>query len=124
MNTAPILALWFFIKAPLIAYLCIFFLWVFFTAIMRIEMVRDAKQLTPLSKFFGYQALAVGLVLDLIADWFIVSFILLEFPQETTVSARLHRWTHSPDPSWRKTVCLFFRAGALDNVDPAGEHLG
>lgn len=85
-------------------------------------MVRDAGLLTTPMKIFGYPVLAMGLVIDFFVNVCIGSVLFLELPREYTLSARLTRLTKGT--GWRATVALKIRTGLLDNVDPAGVHVG
>lgn len=96
-------------------------LWILFTAVMRLQMVRDEGKLTKAQKVFGYPALAVGLLLDFSLQVTLASVMFLEVPKELTVSARLWRWSNS-GPSWRQKLALAIRTGLLDSIDPRGIH--
>lgn len=96
-------------------------LWVFYLAVMNLKRVRDAGKLSPWALRFGYPVLFIGYVLDVLVNWFVVTLLLLEFPQETTVTARLKR--HNRDSAgWRKAVVQFFEP-LLDPFDPDGNHI-
>ena len=96
-------------------------LYVFYSAVMNIKRVRDMGKLTTLGKVFGYPTLVIGLVLDLLVNVFVMSFILLEIPQEFTVTSRLKRH-HEESTDWRLSVVLFFEP-LLDPLDPSGDHI-
>ena len=66
-------------------------LYVFYAAVMNIKRVRDMGKLTTLGKVFGYPTLVIGLILDLLVNWFVMTLILLEVPRELTVTSRLKR---------------------------------
>lgn len=96
-------------------------LWVFYLAVMNLKRVRDAGKLSPWALRFGYPVLLLGYVLDVLVNWFVVTLLLLEFPQETTVTARLKRHNKDSD-GWRKAVVQFFEP-LLDPFDPDGNHV-
>ena len=96
-------------------------LWVFYLAVMNLKRVRDAGKLSPWALRFGYPVLFIGYVLDVLVNWFVVTLLLLEFPQETTVTARLKRHNKDSD-GWRKAVVEFFEP-LLDPFDPDGNHI-
>lgn len=102
--------------------LAIWFLWVFFTAAMRLKMVRDAGKLTLGMKIFGYPTIAVGLVVDFLVQVAITP-IFLELPREFTVSGRLWRLSNGKE-GWRKKLAYFLRTQFLDAIDPSGVHTG
>lgn len=106
-----------------LALLAIWLLWVMFVCVMRLQMLRDAGQLTLGQKLFGYPTLAVGLLLDCAINTIICTLIFIELPREWTVSGRL--WRHSTlGEGWRKTLALLIRTQLLDAVDPRGYHSG
>lgn len=96
-------------------------LYVFYCAVMNIKRVRDAGKLTPLGYAFGYPTLAIGLVLDLAVNVLVMTPLLLELPQELTVTARLKRH-HASSTGWRLAVVKFFEP-VLDPLDPSGDHV-
>lgn len=109
------------INYSVVAFLMCYGLWVFYLAVMNLKRVRDAGGLSPWALRFGYPVLFLGLVLDVLVNWLVVSLLLLEFPKETTVTARLKR--HNKESSgWRLSVVKFFEP-LLDPFDPSGDHI-
>ncbi len=96
-------------------------LYVFYCAVMNIKRVRDAGKLTKLGMAFGYPTLVIGLVLDLLVNVFVMTIILLEVPQELTVTSRLKRHNRE-STGWRLAVVKFFEP-VLDPLDPSGDHI-
>lgn len=96
-------------------------LYVFYAAVMNIKRVKDMGKLTKLGMAFGYPTLFVGLFLDLLVNVFVMTVILLEIPQELTVTARLKRH-HRESTGWRLAVVKFFEP-VLDPLDPSGDHI-
>lgn len=104
-----------------LAVLAVYGLWIFYLAVMNIKRVRDAGLLSPWALRFGYPVLFIGIVLDMLVNWFVVTVLLLEFPQETLVTSRFKR--HMRDSSgWRLKVVKFFEP-LLDPFDPSGNHI-
>ena len=103
----------------------VWLLWVFYAAIMRLKMVRDAGGLNgrPWIKAFGYFTLFIGLVLDLFVNVVAGSLVFRELPREWTLSSRLWRLSNSPI-GWRQRWALAIRVALLDDLDPAGIHRG
>jgi hypothetical protein len=98
-----------------------YLLYVFYSAVMNIKRVRDMGKLTTFGKVLGYPTLAIGLVLDLVVNTLVMTFILLELPRELTVTSRLKR--HNKDSTgWRLAVVKFFEP-VLDPLDPSGDHI-
>jgi hypothetical protein len=96
-------------------------LWVFYLAVMNLKRAGDAGQLTKTAKIMGFPVLFVGLLIDFLVNIFVASFIFLELPQETLVTARLARHIKGPD-SWRKKVAKWICSTLLDSFDPSGKH--
>ncbi len=95
-------------------------LWLFYLAVMNLKRVRDLGLLSPLALAFGMPILFVGLALDLIVNVVVMTVILVELPQETTVTSRLKR--HNRGKGWRKAVATWFEP-LLDPFDPSGNHI-
>jgi hypothetical protein len=74
-------------------------------------------------KAFGYPAIAIGLLIDLLVNVVLGSALFLELPHEYTLSARL--WRHSTEGTgYRQKVALWLRVNLLDAIDPSGIHGG
>lgn len=108
----------------IVAVLCIWPLWVIYVAVMRLQMVRDTVGLTLGQKVLGYPALILGLALDLLVNVVIGSIVLLEVPQEYTLSRRLWRLSNDEAETWRRTAARWVRKEMLDSIDPRGYHKG
>jgi hypothetical protein len=96
-------------------------LYVWYAAVMNIKRVRDIGKLTTLGKVFGYPTLVIGLILDLLVNWFVMTIIFLEVPRELTVTSRLKRH-HKESTGYRLAVVKFFEP-VLDPLDPSGDHV-
>jgi uncharacterized membrane protein YhaH (DUF805 family) len=96
-------------------------LWIIYLAVMNLKRVRDMGKLSPLALYLGTPLLFVGYILDALLNWIVMTVILLELPQETTVSERLKRHNKESD-NWRKSVALWFEP-LLDPFDPSGDHI-
>lgn len=103
------------------AVLACYGLWVFYLAVMALKRARDTVGLSKWALRFGYPVLFIGLLLDIAVNWLVVTIILLEFPQETTVTARLKRHNRE-STGWRLAVVKFFEP-LLDPFDPSGNHI-
>jgi len=95
-------------------------LWVFFLAVMSLARAKDAGQLTTTAKCLGYPVLIVGYVLDCFVNFTVMTVLLLEIPQETTVTSRLSR--HNQGTGWRKAIAAWAEP-LLDVFDPSGNHI-
>ena len=96
-------------------------LWVFFLAVMSLARAKRAGQLSTTAKCLGYPVLIVGYVLDCFVNFTVMTILLLEIPQETTVTSRLSR--HNKESTgWRKAVAAWAEP-LLDPYDPSGDHI-
>ena len=109
------------IEYLLFAVLSTYALWVFYIAVMGLKRVRDAGQLSKWATRFGYPVLFIGIVLDVIVNWFVVTLLLLEFPKELLVTSRFKRHNRE-SKGWRLAVVKFFEP-LLDPFDPSGNHI-
>ena len=106
---------------PICAFLLLYALWVFFLAVMSLKRAKDAGLLTATAKCFGYPVLFAGLLLDFMANTFVLSLLLMELPREGTVTSRLKRHNTS-STGWRKAVATWAEQ-LLDPFDPSGDHI-
>ena len=107
---------------PTIGFLIIYALWVFFLAVMSLKRAKQAGALSRPVLILGTPTLFIGYLLDFLANTFVMTVLLMELPQETTVTDRLKR--HIQDGSgWRYRFSSSFRP-LLDPFDPSGPHLG
>lgn len=106
-----------------LAYACgsLFLLWVFYLAVMRLWAEKREDGLNLPSKVLGYPVLFVGYLLDFNANVGVMTVLLLEFPRETTVTARLKRHNTTGN-GWRKRLAAWFEP-ILDPYDPTGDHI-
>ena len=96
-------------------------LWVFFLAVMSLKRAKDAGLLSTTAKVLGYPVLIVGYVLDCFVNFIAMTVLLMEIPQETTVTARLKRHNRE-STGWRKSVALWAEP-LLDPYDPSYDHI-
>jgi hypothetical protein len=96
-------------------------LWVFYLAVMNLKRAKDAGLLTKTAIALGYPVLIVGYILDCFVNFTVMTVLLFEIPQETTVTARLSRHNQS-STGWRKAVALWAEP-LLDPYDPSGDHI-
>jgi hypothetical protein len=95
-------------------------LWVFYLAVMNLKRAKDAGLLSKTAMALGYPVLIVGYLLDCFVNVFVMTFLLLELPRETTVTSRLKR--HNKGTGWRKAVAAWAEP-LLDPYDPSGDHI-
>lgn len=103
------------------SFVTFYLLWVFYLAVMNLKRVQDTVGLNKTCLYLGIPVLVIGLILDLICNIFIMTLVLLELPQETTVTARLKR--HKIESTgYRLKVAEWFET-VLDAFDPSGDHI-
>ena len=103
------------------SFVALYLLWIFYLAVMSLKRVQDSTGLNRACLVLGIPVLVIGLILVLICNVFIMTLILLELPQELTVTARLQRH-HRDSDGYRLKVVEWFET-VLDAFDPSGEHV-
>lgn len=96
-------------------------LWLFYLAVMNLARAKRAGQLSKTASVLGTPILIVGFLLDFLMNVTVMTVVLLELPQELTVTARLKRH-HVESTDWRLAVVLWFEP-ILDPFDPSGDHV-
>lgn len=96
-------------------------LWVFYLSVMNLSRAKKAGLLSRTALVLGTPVLIVGYLLDCTVNVFVMTLVLLELPQELTVTARLKRH-HAESTGWRLAVVLWFEP-ILDPFDPSGDHV-
>ena len=99
---------------------CLFFLtWVVYLATM--NLVRNRESMTGLPLMTGWAVFCFGVALSTTMNWLVFTFLLLEFPREFTLSARLSR--HLKAGGWRGRQAALIAEAWLDRFDPSGKHV-
>ena len=99
----------------------LYFLWIFYLAVMNLSKAKKEGKLSKIANFFGIPVLVIGLFLDLLCN-ILITVPFLDLPRETTVTARLKRYVKGKD-NWRKRFTLWFADDMLDDFDPSGKHI-
>lgn len=100
----------------------LYVLWIFYLAVMSLVRARDAGRLTRVAYCLGMPIFIFGLALDITLNWVVLTVVFVEFPQETTITARLRRHFKTPG-TWRGLVAGWMGANLLDSFDPNGPHI-
>ena len=95
--------------------------WLIYLAVMALKRARDDGKLTAFATALGYPLLMAGYAIDFFTNVLICTPLLLELPQETTVTARLSR--HKKAGGWRGSVATWVGDHLLDPFDPDGSHI-
>lgn len=111
---------------PILIYLAwslggMYLLWVLFLAVMNLKRAKEANLLNKTAVVLGTPLLLVGYLVDFLMNVTVMTVVLLELPQETTVTARLKRH-HKESTGWRLAMVLWFEP-ILDPYDPSGDHV-
>lgn len=111
MTCPPILA---------IAIASTYALWLFYLAVMNLKRAKDTGTIHKAALYLGYPILFIGLALDMFVNLTVATILLLEMPEELTVTSRLTR--HKKAGGWRGDGALWFCEHLLDKFDPSGDH--
>jgi hypothetical protein len=95
-------------------------LWILFLAVMNLARAKQDGTLSRTALILGTPILLVGFALDCFINVFVMTVVLLELPQELTVSERLKR--HNRGDGWRKAIAQWAEP-LLDPFDPKGDHI-
>lgn len=99
----------------------IYALWFCFLAVMSLKRAKDAGLLNRTSTALGVPVLLVGYGLDCFCNVVVMTVLLMEWPRETTVTARLKRHVVFGS-GWRQRLARWF-IPLLDPFDPSGKHI-
>lgn len=100
----------------------IYFLWIFYLAVMTLKRARDAGTISKTALLLGYPVLLVGYLLDMVVNVTVLSLLTLDLPREATVSQHLRRLSGSGKP-FQKSIANWIAVNLLDAFDPSGSHL-
>ena len=107
------------IELAVFSYISGVVLWVFYLAAMKLKAHK--KELTGTAKFFGYQVIFVGLVIDVAFNIVVGSILFMALPVGgLTFTSRLIHYKNSG--GYRGKVQKWFCGNLLDMFDPSGPH--
>lgn len=115
--------IWLYIELVLFALLLVcapYLLWCDYLGVMALKRQRDGWGLSGFSKTIGTWILIRGYLLDALCNFFHMTLVLRELPQELTVTKRLRR--HIEGNTRHAPFCLAIRTQLLDGFDPDGIH--
>lgn len=100
--------------------LCFWYLYVFVMGIYRAHL---AGRLSKFAFILALPVIAVGFLVDLIANWTVATAVFVELPEqpEELVTDRLKRYINGP-PCKRRTLAIAICDHLLDVFDPSGAH--
>jgi predicted transporter len=99
----------------------LYVMWVVYLAVMNLARAKHAGLLSRTARVLGTPLLIFGLVLDAFLNWTFLTVLLLELPQEATMSERLERHNRF-SLGWRKSVAVWAEQ-LLDPYDPDEDHI-
>ena len=107
--------------AGVVAYLYAF--WALYVMVMGLYRAYLSQRLHGLNAVLAVPFVAIGYLVDLIANFTIAWAFFLDPPREALVTSRLIRYkkTETTD-SWRYQVAHRICEGLLDVFDPTGDH--
>lgn len=97
---------------PLIGFGLLMAIWILFLAVMNLQRARDAGTLSPVALTFGKIILAVGLILDCLGNFAVLTVLFLEIPNEFLITPRIQR--HVNGDGWRKKLAVWFAVNLLN----------
>lgn len=97
-------------------------LWILYVFVMNIVRARDAGTLSRIAYYLALPLYVVGIALDVMLNWSLMTLMLVEWPQESTITARLRRHFRS-GYGWRYRVAVWFGDVLLNPFDPTGAHI-
>ncbi len=92
---------------------------IFFLAVMKLRDARDQGILFTLNWtviWLAYTILFVGLILDTLLNWIVLSVMFLEFPQETLSTSRVKRLKNKGS-GWRQRLAAWLCKNFLTPFD-------
>ena len=97
-----------------------YLLWALYIVVMALQRARRAGVLSTPALVMGSPLLVCGVVLDALVNATLMTALLLEWPREWLVTARLKR--HCGQPTWRGAIARWMCQNLLDTFDPDGRH--
>jgi hypothetical protein len=93
---------------------------IFYLAVMKLRDARDQGILNTLNWsviWLAYAILYVGLVLDMLLDWIVLTVMFLELPKEILSTSRVKRHKNHGE-GWRKSLATWLCNNFLSPFDP------
>lgn len=94
---------------------------VFYAAVIMFRSIRDSGVLETLSPSVQWNmkvALFIGLIMDWLLDWFVLTPYYWEWPQEILSTFRVKRWYWSEADTRNKRKSIWFAKNYLLPIDP------
>lgn len=95
--------------------------WCVYIAVMGLYRAHLNNTLHGVAKWLAYPLVAVGIVIDVLANVVIAPFVFFDMPHEWLVTDRLVRYIKT-DKGWRSRTANWVCTHLLDVFDPTGVH--
>jgi hypothetical protein len=102
-----------------LAYLWAF--WLLYVLVMGFYRAKLAGRLKGLTLVMALPIVAIGLLVDLVANYTIATLVFADLPRERLVTDRLRRYI-ATGSGWRYTLADAVCNRLLDPFDPDGNH--
>lgn len=102
-------------------YVMISLLYFAYAGVMNLKRAMEEKTIPMWVVYAMGIWVIAALLLDVAVNWFIMTVIFFELPNEWTVTTRLTR--HGYETGWRSRLAHII-CKALDPLDPSGKHCG
>lgn len=107
--------------APLLLILYLWLFWGVYVLVMGLYRAHLQGRLTKLTLVLGLPFIAIGYLMDILANIFIATIVFMELPKEWLVTSRLIRHQHE-GYGWRALLSFYICEHLLDVFDPKGNH--
>lgn len=98
--------------------------WLLYVLVMGLYRAWLSKRLTRVALVLSVPALALGYLVDLVANWTVAVAVFCEFPKRPLelVTDRLTRYIELDADEWKKGCAQWICANLLDYFDPHDRH--
>lgn len=101
-------------KAAVFVLLFVYVTWLLYITVMHLRDVRE--QLSQPVQWLAWPAVAVGVVCDVLLNFFVGTVLFVDPPREFLLTARLKRYQSSPK-TWRARLARWLCANLLNPFD-------
>lgn len=95
--------------------------WALYVLIMGVYRAQLSGRLGTVALILGLPVVIVGILLDILVNIFIATFLFLDLPRELMMTNRMIRYRKT-DCGWRSKLSAWICDNLLDIFDPSGNH--
>ena len=95
--------------------------WAVYVLVMGVYRAHLSGRLGTVALILGLPIVIVGILLDVLVNVFIATFLFLDLPREFLMTSRMIRYRNT-DKGWRAKVSQYICDNLLDIFDPSGNH--